>query len=515
MHTIRFPLKTTAYDKQMLEKRFRMLWHIHNQLIKEMQRRLHVLERDRISIDAKSQYLIYSKKLANMEATIKKKEKPDKEELKKCAELRKQKNQYAKILNKRRIELNVTKAYLESYVQVMQHRFQKHISSQQAQKEVNRVWDGVEKILFGDGKQLHFKKLADMHSISQKSATNGIKYKKETDTIHWLGLEIPISINWEDEYIKESMGHTIKYIEISKEAFSTGWHWYVTFVLDGPAPQKMVAGEGTCGIDAGVSTMANWSEHEIGLFELAPKCKEYNRKIIKEQRCIDVQTRQSNPQNYNPDGTIRKGKKIWSFSNGCKKRKQKVRALYRKKSAYTKHQHCHDANLLLQGHKHVLVEEMNYKALQKRAKGKAERQDKVSKITQKNGVMKEVQKYKKKKRFGKSLNDRSPALFLQILKQKCLQYGGSYHELNTKELKASQYDHTTGTYQKQPLSKRTKEIGRQTVLRDPYSSFLIRCSEKEKPDQDLCSYFYDRFLYMQDCMILFSKDEPHPASFGY
>ena len=34
MHTVRLLLSTTEYDKQVLEKRFRAVSHIHNVLVK-------------------------------------------------------------------------------------------------------------------------------------------------------------------------------------------------------------------------------------------------------------------------------------------------------------------------------------------------------------------------------------------------------------------------------------------------------------------------------------------------
>ena len=83
---------------------------------------------------------------------------------------------------------------------------------------------------------------------------------------------------------------------------------------------------------------------------------------------------------------------------------------------------------------------MEFSALAKRSK-KTERQDKLSEVKKKDGTVKLVRKYKRKKRFGKSLNDRSPALFQTRLKQKCVQYGLAYMETDKWKYRASQYDH--------------------------------------------------------------------------
>ena len=71
-----------------------------------------------------------------------------------------------------------------------------------------------------------------------------------------------------------------------------------------------------------------------------------------------------------------------------------------------------------------------------------------------------IQKYKQKKRFGRSINRRAPARFLLELKRKAEAVGGVYAEVDTKEFKASQYNHVTDAYEKIPLSQREKEIGK-------------------------------------------------------
>ena len=56
--------------------------------------------------------------------------------------------------------------------------------------------------------------------------------------------------------------------------------------------------------------------------------------------------------------------------------------------------------------------------------------------------------------------------FLLELKRKAEAVGGVYAEVDTKEFKASQYNHVTDAYEKIPLSQREKEIGKRKVQRD-------------------------------------------------
>ena len=56
-------------------------------------------------------------------------------------------------------------------------------------------------------------------------------------------------------------------------------------------------------------------------------------------------------------------------------------------------------------------------------------------VKQKDGTVKVIQKYKRKKRFGRSINRRAPARFLLELKRKAEAVGGVYAEVDTKEFK--------------------------------------------------------------------------------
>ena len=129
-------------------------------------------------------------------------------------------------------------------------------------------------------------------------------------------------------------------------------------------------------------------------------------------------------------------------------------------------------------------------------------------VKQKDGTVKVIQKYKRKKRFGRSINRRAPARFLLELERKLEAVGGVYAEVDTKEFKASQYNHVTDTYEKIPLSQREKEIGKRRVQRDLYSSFLIRNADLDfkYPDREKCEYEFEDFANLQDQLILKMKE---------
>ena len=162
------------------------------------------------------------------------------------------------------------------------------------------------------------------------------------------------------------------------------------------------------------------------------------------------------------------------------------------------------ANHILSLGNEVYIEDMNFKGLQGRAK-----ETKLDK----NG------RYAKKKRFGKSLANRAPAMFVTILEQKCKSAGGELHKVNTRTFKASQYDHTADEYQKKNLSQRWNHLKNgDKIQRDLYSAFLLMNSSPslEEPDKKLCRKNYPQFAALHDAEMerLNSEEKPHLSSMG-
>ena len=161
---------------------------------------------------------------------------------------------------------------------------------------------------------------------------------------------------------------------------------------------------------------------------------------------------------------------------------------------------------------------MDYRNLQRRTKN-TERQDKTSVIKNNRGKRQTIRKYKRKKRFGKSLGSKAPSEFLTILKQKLDAAGGQYNEVNTKTFKASQYNHSDNTYTKVSLSTRFKTVGGVEVQRDLYSAFLIQHSNSnlDAPDRQACIIDFQAFVDFQNKEIQYLKasGQSMPECFGF
>ena len=176
---------------------------------------------------------------------------------------------------------------------------------------------------------------------------------------------------------------------------------------------------------------------------------------------MDRSRRVTNPENYNEDGTIKKqgSKKIvWNKSNHYVKYQNELKVLCRKQADIRKYQHECLANYIVSLGNKVYVEKMNFSGLQKRAKN-----------TEKN----EKGRFKRKKRFGKSLANKAPSMLLSIIDRKLKYFGEELIEINTFEAKASQFNHFDGTYTKKSLSQRWNDFNGIKIQRDIYSAFLI------------------------------------------
>lgn len=501
MYVVRLKVCQTEYFDQLADKRFALMNRFHNILVRHAR---HLL--NRLDHDVRYQDLLLQYRKAESGS-------PEAKHL-------------AKQMNAIRSGIGLSEAGLQSYGAVWQRMHKDHISSQQMQKEASRVYIGVEKVLFGNGQSLHFRKLGDMHTICGKSPSNGIRFDRESMSFTWVGETFRVRMpDPDDLYMLSALypngpeALRVSYCEMKRMMFGNGWHYYLNLYIKGIAPRKHAVGTGTCGIDPGVSTMAVSSETKVMLRELAPRTKAYTQEQKHLLRRLDRSRRDSNPDSYSQDGTAKKGRRIRRKSQNCKSLERRYASLCRRKAVYIRQSHFCLANEILKDSNTVYAEHMDYKALQRRSKKPAERREKASLVTDAKGKAKSIYKFRKKRRFGASLNSRAPSEFLAILKQKLADACGTYLEVDTRRYRASQYDHAADTYTKVPLSQRSKTIGGHQVQRDAYSAFLIQHPNRtlDSPDRDACIRDFEQFVYFMELEIRSLKAEGHsmPACFGF
>lgn len=410
---VEFPLKTEKYQEDVLNKRFKVGRYIYNSLVNVTQKRY--------------KEMIKTKKYRNLISVLTENKKSNKEIWKQINDIRKQ--------------YGMSEYSFHEDVKQMQNHFKDNIDSFTAQKIATQLW---------------------------KSNRTGIRFKD--NTILWNGLKIPVVIDYDNDYEYQAMQSKICYNRIIRKYIRNKYKYYVQIVFKGNPPIKLIAetgeikhymGTGDVGLDIGTRTIAISSQSDVKILELADRIQNIEDQKKKLLRKIDRSRRATNPENYNEDGTIKKHgnkKVLWNQSNHCIKYQNELKELYRKQADIRKYQHECLANYIISLGNKVYVEKMNFAGLQKRAK-KTEKNDKG--------------RFKRKKRFGKSLANKAPSMLLTIIDRKLRYYGEKLIEINTSEARASQFNHFDGTYKKKSLSQRWNDFDGLKIQRDMYSAFLI------------------------------------------
>jgi len=365
-----------------------------------------------------------------------------------------------------------------------------------AQTIATRAWKAFEKLLKGEAKQVHFKRYGELFSLEGKQSHTGIVFDKNTLSCAFAGLTIPVFLKKDDVYAQEALGNRLKYARIKIQTIRGKERYYVQLILEGVAPPKRdkhtgkfkhILGKGRVGTDIGTRSVAVVGRKNVVLQELAPTIQNLSREIRRIQRQMDRSRRSTNPQNYNANGTVKKGRKTWAYSKRYLKLRAKLKELRRKEADNRKQEHRNLINQLVFFGDTFYVETMRFQALQKKAK-KTEKSEKTG-------------KFKRKKRFGKSIGQKAPALFVRLFEEKVTRLGGSFYKVNTQTFKASQYDHVNQNNVKKALSKRWHVFEDGTrIQRDLYSAYLLSNSNEEltQTRQDICEEHFDSFRKMHN-----------------
>lgn len=300
-------------------------------------------------------------------------------------------------------------------------------------------------------------------------------------------FECPVKYK-EDDFEIDAMRNQFKYNRLVRKFQYGQWHYYVQMTFDGEPPIKNYGIEGNVGIDIGTSTIAISSIDETQLTELAQGLnnKSENDLIVRLQRKLDRQRRANNPDNYNEDGTIKRGFKVWNDSKEYLKTKEELAELQRKRAMRRRNQHQTLANQIVTTGDRFVVEQMSFKGLQAKAKEATKSET--------------TGRYRSRKRYGKTIGHRAPAMLVEMIRSKAELQGKTFIKAQTSKVKASQLDHITGQYTKVGLGVRAKTVGDDLVQRDLYSAFLLQHVEDDgfTVNLDACDSDFTQFLENQE-----------------
>ena len=392
------------------------------------------------------------------------------------------------------------------------------------------VWAAWEKMLYDPrAKRISFRKYGELSIFGSRKKTNGSGKKAFSGMeLHLEKMEVAIKLNGKGGKaakfitlpIQLTPGHeeyemwalkggfdSITVLTIVRRMIRSQYKYYVQLTIEGEKPQKgRTLGRGNIGIDLGPTTVAVSGENIVSIDKLAEKCDNIQPKITLLSRKIDRSRRANNPQNFNEDGTIKRGVKlVWKKEKDLKrysKLKRELAELRRKQAAIRKQQHIERANALLKEGDTFIVENNPYKGWSARKK--------ETKIDEKTG------KYKSKKGYGKSIGNHAPAMFVDILENKVKSLGGRFERVNTQNA-ASQYDFTNDSFktgdEKHKLNERAITLSNgDTHQRDMLAAFnrqhlKLDETKTKQYDTEAMAADYDRFCQLEHEEILRYKNK--------
>ena len=305
-YVLTLQLKTEKYQEDIINKRLEIARNISNSLTGKVLKRYNLMLESKEYRKIKKQLSLINKNYHNS-TNNKSKKLLDKER---------------KILYRQLEELylkyGLSQYSLYDDVKPMYKHFKDNIGSLESQAIADRVWTKFDKLLHGNGNKVTFSRYNEYNSIENKWNKSGMKYNININCVVWNKLNIPIIIKSNDTYAQKSIQDRVKYCRIVRKLIRGSYKFYVQLIMEGIPPTKVnkdgeinrTLGQGNVGIDIGTRTIAYSSKYEVGLLELCPKVENIENEKNKLQRKLDRQRRANNPNNYNEDGTIKRGIKL-------------------------------------------------------------------------------------------------------------------------------------------------------------------------------------------------------------
>jgi hypothetical protein len=406
---VEFPLSVEKYQADIIDKRLEIARRIYNQMLKKYKN----IYKQMIQTKA------YRNIISNLGIERKKRISEDK---KTTAE-----KQLYKQLNDLYKHYGFTEFGMISMSYLQRKPYEKNITAAIASKIAQRLWSAWNRFLFMDGDDIHYAKYGEFNSVESNSPQQSIllktnyesknkSWKGEKTVIIWSGLELPVGINQKKPYEIEALQHEIAYNRIVRKIVRGKNKYYVQIVFKGTSPikyndtgeRKHPIGNGVVGIYVDTEKVFAVCKDQVFIHELADGIQAIENDVAKLQQRMDRSRRDMNPDNYNEDGTIKpyNDQREWVYSNHYKQWKNLCKELYRKQAAIRKQQHYILANEILKMGNCFCIQKVDYKKLQQRIS----RQDMIT------------EHKRSRKNQGKVIANRAPSMFVEILKQKAIQY---------------------------------------------------------------------------------------------
>ena len=456
MSVVTLPIKVEKWQEDILLKRFELCRKIYNNMLHYEIKQLNKALSDPRYVEGR--------KIIN--ETYKLSDEKEKKARKKSEEYKAAVNATNDVLK----EYGFTEFSFASTVLAFREPYSLNISSSISDLSIAKpMWAAMQKRIFGSGNRVHFKKYDSWTSMASNGKSgirminengktvlkreNNEKLRVIMSNPKGKKLIMPVLLDEKDLYKSEMLNRKIKIVRIVKECCGTKNQFYVQLTVEGaPAIRKDSEGNDLHPVGKGkvgmyIDTTSITLAYEDGSFE-SISLRRNNRtaeKIADLQIYMDNSRRAMNPDNYNKDGTIKKGimedgkreKLHWNESNSYKKAKAQLKNLYRIEAKNRMLERQILSNTLLSKGEQFVVNDYSFSAAAMRKK-----------------VEKEDGEIEKHKKAGKDVGENAPAMLLALFDRKLQTRTGNA----LKKVKLSDVDFHTEGYRKYYAKELLKEI---------------------------------------------------------
>ncbi len=443
---ITIPLKTEKWQEDVLFKRFETYRSIYNAMLGGCLKTYRKMLRDER----------YVKSIEVIHSAYKESDEKKKKEIKKSDEY--------KAATATQKDLLKEYGFSEFAFISLSLQYAKHFSNVTSTNVVGLsvgkpMWSGFNKMLFGNGKIVHFKKYNTWSSIvsngksgiriigSDGKTTIEMDSKEQyfclLSTKAGKKLKMPLKVCKKDLFMLEMMERKIHQVRIVREKVNGKFKYCVQLTIEGEPAIKYKTdssrlhdiGEGRVGLYIDTKYVVVTTAEETKTLDISFQ-NDVSEEISELQNLMENSRRAKNPDNYNEDGTIKKGifkdgqrrPLYWIYSNTYMKYKAQLSDIYRKQAKQRKIRANIIANEILSLGNDIIVNDYPFQAAAMRKK-----EDKLKA----DGTP------ASKARAGKRIGENAPAMIVSIIDQKLKSNG--YDGVTKKKIKV---DHNLAEYRK-------------------------------------------------------------------
>lgn len=342
----------------------------------------------------------------------------------------------------------------------------KQLNSDIKQVLADNLWKSWAKWLFSQGGKPRFKGASrGLHSLRGKSNTTGIIWKPETQSVRYgkrhYCVRIPRNDAYEQEAIRDGDGwRKAKYCAIVRKMIRGKLKYFVQITFEGNPPTKIISASSDVkvGIDPSMQNMTlAFSNGVVAKVKTSPSVENRAKDIRRLQRAMDRSKRATNPNNFNADGTVKKGSKTWSFSKSYQRLRLAVADMQRRKTDARKNTHGQLINRILQSAGDIRIEKNDWKSIQQDA------------------------------RFSRLIGNGAPSEFVERLLDKAERAGLKATCVDSDRIKPTQRDLLTGNFHQHEVWERRVRLGETNLFidRDVNAALNLLFYSPETETQDI------------------------------